>query len=78
MSVACMRTAEHLGSCRHYTLRSYLSIGECDGAISTDDMYAEAMKAIFEEHKPCHRWGGPCGYRAMRGLISRLPLSHCG
>ncbi len=47
--------AEHLGSCERYTLKSYLSIGENDGGVAPDDMYNEAMRAIFEEDKPCHR-----------------------
>jgi hypothetical protein len=50
---------EHLGACQRYTLRSYLSIGESDGDVSTDDMYHEAMRGIFEEKKPCHRYAWP-------------------
>ena len=33
-------------------------MGESDSGVSTDDMYAEAMKAIFEEKKSCHRYPG--------------------
>ncbi len=47
--------AEHLGSCENYTLQSYLSMGECDGSLGPDEMYHEAMAAIFKEDKPCHR-----------------------
>jgi hypothetical protein len=46
---------EHLGSCENYNLQMYLSIGECDGSQGPDDMYNEAMRAIFKEDKPCHR-----------------------
>lgn len=34
----------------------YLSIGECDGSLGPDDMYLEAMRVIFKENKPCHRF----------------------
>ncbi|GFH12783.1 phosphodiesterase [Haematococcus lacustris] len=47
---------EHLGSCENYNLQMYLSIGECDGSRWPDDMYQEAMRAIFKEDKPCHRF----------------------
>mmetsp|Transcript_25460 Transcript_25460/g.55342 ORF Transcript_25460/g.55342 Transcript_25460/m.55342 type:complete len:787 (-) Transcript_25460:1267-3627(-) len=47
---------EHLGSCENYTLQMYLSIGECDGSLGPDDMYLEAMDAIFKHNKPCHRF----------------------
>ncbi|GAX75245.1 hypothetical protein CEUSTIGMA_g2690.t1 [Chlamydomonas eustigma] len=53
---AMVNMTEHLGACRRYTLKSYLSMGESDGEVSTDDMYHEAMKVIFEEKKPCHRF----------------------
>ena len=49
--------AERLGLGRQYTFKEYLSNGEHDGYVSTDSMYEEAMKAIFEENKPCHRCG---------------------
>lgn len=47
---------EHLGSDAKLTLQMYLSIGECDGSVAPDDMYAEAMEAIFKQQKPCHRF----------------------
>uniref|UniRef100_A0A7S0RAQ3 Phosphodiesterase n=1 Tax=Chlamydomonas leiostraca TaxID=1034604 RepID=A0A7S0RAQ3_9CHLO len=47
---------EHLGSCENYNLQMYLSIGECDGSLGPDDMYLEAMRVIFKENKPCHRF----------------------
>ena len=34
----------------------YLAIGESDGSVGPDDMYQEAMNAIFREDKPCHRY----------------------
>lgn len=33
----------------------YLSIGEHDENAGPDQMYKEAMRAIFTENKPCHR-----------------------
>ena len=38
-----------------FTLEQYLSIGECDGAHTHEEMYAAAMRAIFVEGEPCHR-----------------------
>ncbi|GIL91655.1 hypothetical protein Vretimale_9589 [Volvox reticuliferus] len=47
---------EHLGSCENYNLRNYLAIGECDGSLGPDEMYKEAMEAIFVLDQPCHRF----------------------
>lgn len=45
----------------------YLSIGECDGSLGPDDMYLEAMRAIFKENKPCHRCGVQPQVQAQEG-----------
>ncbi|PNW81070.1 hypothetical protein CHLRE_07g342350v5 [Chlamydomonas reinhardtii] len=47
---------EHLGSCENYNLQNYLAIGECDGSLGPDEMYKEAMEAIFVLEQPCHRF----------------------
>lgn len=59
--------AEHLGDDqRDYKLHKYLSLGEFSAAGESDakdamELYREAMKAIFEDAKPCHRCGRrPC------------------
>ena len=77
--------AEHLGCNCRYTFKDYLSIGEHDGCVSTDSMYEEAMKAIFEEDKPCHRCHDDIGcgvWVACMGANSKISyegkLKLCG
>lgn len=48
--------AEHLGSGEHYTLQRYLSIGEYDGRQGPEEVYREAMDAIFKDGKDSHRF----------------------
>ena len=55
-SVISFASAEHLGSCENYNLQNYLAIGECDGSLGPDEMYKEAMEAIFVLEQPCHRF----------------------
>lgn len=45
-----------MGSGEHYTLQRYLSIGEYDGSQGPEDVYREAMDAIFKEGKDSHRF----------------------
>jgi len=57
--VNCAHTcAEHLNETDGYDFRTYLSMGECDGSLAPDEMFLEAMRAIFVEGKHCHRWEG--------------------
>eukprot|EP00798_Chlamydomonas_sp_ICE-L_P002634 gene2634-5007_t len=53
---AIVNMREHLGSCEMYTLRMYLSMGESTGGLGPDQMYHEAMDAIFKFNEPCHRF----------------------
>lgn len=46
---------EHLGSHENYNLQMYLTIGECESS-EPGEMYDIAMRAIFVEDKPCHRF----------------------
>lgn len=39
-----------------HTLQRYISIGEAEGSLCQDEMYHAAMKAIFTEDLPCHRF----------------------
>lgn len=39
-----------------HTLQRYISIGEAEGSLCQDEMYTAAMKAIFVDDLPCHRF----------------------
>lgn len=56
LTVVYVVAAEHLGATENYTLEAYLAIGECDGSLGPDEMYQEAMHAIFKHNQPCHRF----------------------
>ncbi len=45
-----------MGSCENYNLQNYLAIGECDGSLGPEEMYKEAIEAIFVLNQPCHRF----------------------
>ncbi|KAF5830629.1 hypothetical protein DUNSADRAFT_14253 [Dunaliella salina] len=47
---------EHLKDSDGYDFQTYLSMGECDGSLAPDEMFLEAMRAIFIEGKHCHRF----------------------
>ena len=48
---------ERLGEAEEdHTLQRYISIGEAEGSLCQDEMYHAAMKAIFVDDLPCHRF----------------------
>jgi len=53
---ALCNMGEHLGYPGNFSLQNYLSIGECDGSLGPDQMYREAMDAIFRQGQLCHRF----------------------
>lgn len=53
---AALCRTEHLGPLGDHSFRGYLSIGECDPLVAGhEQMYQEAMDAIFKQGKPVHR-----------------------
>ncbi|WIA11311.1 hypothetical protein OEZ85_011434 [Tetradesmus obliquus] len=46
---------EHLGEHKTYTLPQYLAIGQCDGGLSAEQIFAVISNAIFVNREPCFR-----------------------